>query len=81
MGSPHGCSRKHGPDERACSECWEAHLSLEVEIKQRDRIQCLFCTSGVGDKDFERLARVGTLERYVVFFRGDVIEDGSILIP
>lgn len=51
--SPKGHERAHGEDERACDECWEAWLSMQVEENRPEDIQCIFCNSII---DFEQLA-------------------------
>jgi hypothetical protein len=52
--SPKNHERKHGEQERAYGECWEAHLSLQ---------ECMFCTSEISEDDFQSLARRGTKYR------------------
>jgi hypothetical protein len=59
--SPKTHERKHGESERACGQCWEAHLSLQVEEKYKSsEIECMFCTSEISEADFMSLAREGT---------------------
>jgi len=62
--SPKSHERKHGESERACEQCWEAHLSLQVEEKSKsDEIECMFRTSEISEADFKSLAREGTKYR------------------
>ena len=62
--SPKNHERKHGEQERACGQCWEAHLSLQVEEKNNSsEIQCMFCTSEMSEADFMNLAQKGTKYR------------------
>jgi hypothetical protein len=62
--SPKNHERKHGEQERAYGECWEAHLSLQVEEKNKSsEIECMFCTSEISEDDFQSLARRGTKYR------------------
>jgi hypothetical protein len=62
--SPKTHERKHSEQERACGQCWEAHLSLQVEEKNKSsEIECMFCTSEIGEADFKSLAREGTKYR------------------
>jgi hypothetical protein len=49
--SPQDHERAHGDDERACGQCWEAWLSLQVEEKKPDEIECLFCKSPISEAD------------------------------
>ena len=49
--------------ERACGQCWEAWLSLQVEEKKPDEIECLFCKSPISEADFATLARKATTIR------------------
>jgi hypothetical protein len=62
--SPKNHERKHDGHETACGQCWEAHLSLQVEEKNRSsEIKCMFCTSKMSADDFKSLAREGTKRR------------------
>lgn len=66
MYSPETCADRHRPDQRACSECWEAYLSTAVEDKDPSEIDCMFIHGGpsiLSEDDLGRLARAGTLER------------------
>lgn len=63
--SPEGHERQHGNDERACDQCWEAWLSLQVEEKKPDEIQCMFCMSRITGTELASLARKATGIRYV----------------
>ncbi|KAI7337986.1 hypothetical protein KC315_g1978 [Hortaea werneckii] len=54
--------RKKG--ERACQECWEVHLSNEVEEKPAEEVECLFCYSKMSEDQVKSLARAGTYRRY-----------------
>ena len=66
--SPTSCVGGHDANQRACSECWEAYLSTEIEEKPPEEIKCMFCPGkeGVLSKaELQKLARKGTLERYV----------------
>ena len=63
--SPQDHERVHGDDERACGQCWEAWLSLQVEEKKPNGIECLFCKSLINEDDFVSLARDATVTRYV----------------
>lgn len=62
--SPQDHESPHGDDERACGQCWEAWLSLKVEEKKPDLIECLFCKSIISEADFVKLARDATKRRY-----------------
>jgi hypothetical protein len=62
--SPQDHERAHGDDERACGQCWEAWLSLQVEEKKPEEIECLFCKSIISEADFAKLARKATGTRY-----------------
>jgi hypothetical protein len=61
--SPKHGTRKHSEDERACDECWEVYLSLQVEENKPDQIECMFCTSTLDFQQIGKLARQGTLFR------------------
>lgn len=50
-------------DERACGQCWEAWLSLQIEEKQLTDIQCMFCNSNMSFEEIKKLARAKTCER------------------
>ena len=61
---PITCDGVHSDEERACKECWEAHLSFQVEERDPRRIECMFCTSIINSRaEVKRLARKGTLIR------------------
>lgn len=59
----HNGKPKHSQDERACDQCWEAWLSLQVEENQPDQIECMFCNSLLEAEQIKSFARVGTWER------------------
>lgn len=59
----HSDQPKHIEHERACAECWEAWLSLQVEENQLDQIKCMFCASMLGVEQIGQLARKGTSYR------------------
>jgi hypothetical protein len=63
--SPQDHERAHNDDERACGQCWEAWLSLQVEEKQPEEIECLFCKSIISEASFVKLARDATKRRYI----------------
>jgi len=63
--SPVHGARKHSESERACEECWEIYLSLQVEENKPDQIECMFCKTTL---DFEQIA---TLARQGTAFRSD----------
>lgn len=65
--SPQDHEREHGELDRACGQCWEAWLSLQVEEKKPSEIECMFCTSHISEDDLLSLARVTTVTRYVGF--------------
>jgi hypothetical protein len=62
--SPQDHERKHGDDERACGQCWEAYLSLQIEEQRPDEIECLFCKSHMSEADIMGFARTATTVRY-----------------
>lgn len=73
--SPATCEEAHGPDQRACSECWEAYLSKEVEEKAPSDIKCIFEHDKAVDcqidrVDLERLAWKDTLIRSAPILHG-----------
>jgi len=54
-------NHKHDENERACGQCWEGYLSLQVEEKNNlSDIQCMFCTSEISEHEFISLAQKGT---------------------
>lgn len=53
--------RKKG--ERACQECWEVHLSNEVEDKRADQIECLFCYTKMSEDQVKSFAWADTYRR------------------
>jgi len=62
--SPKNHERKHDEHERACGQCWEGYLSLQVEEKKNlSEIECMFCTSEISEGDFMTLAQKGTKYR------------------
>lgn len=62
--SPKNHEPKHSEQKRACGQCWEAYLSLQVEEKNKSsEIECMFCKSGMGEADFQSLAQKGTKVR------------------
>lgn len=61
--TPDTCNRQHTKEERACSECWEAHLSHEVENRYAELVQCLFCDSILPAQKVQYLAHKDTYER------------------
>jgi hypothetical protein len=60
----HG-QHKHAEHERACDECWEAWISLQVEENSPSEIRCMFtkCTSMLDAAQIGKLARKGTVYR------------------
>jgi hypothetical protein len=50
-------------DQRACGECWEAYLSLQVEERLAENIECMFCTSLLPRSEIDRLSKEQTLAR------------------
>lgn len=62
--SPRDHKEVHSDDGRACGQCWEAWLSLQVEEKNPEEIECLFCKSPMSETDFMSLARKATGIRY-----------------
>ncbi|GAB1744423.1 hypothetical protein NU219Hw_g1701t1 [Hortaea werneckii] len=69
--SPAECTDREGrlvdhkkKGERACQECWEVHLSNEVEEKAAEEIECLFCHSKISEGEVKSLAWAGTYRRY-----------------
>jgi hypothetical protein len=65
--SPQHGQQKHEEHERACDECWEAWISLQVEKNKPDEIRCMFtdCASLLDFEQIEKLARKGTVYRSV----------------
>lgn len=63
--TPITCFRFHGEAERACNECWEAQLSLQVEELDPRDIECMFCSSIINSREVKRLAFGNTFKRYV----------------
>lgn len=61
--SPIHGTRKHSEDERACEECWEIYISLQVEENKPDQIECMFCKSTLDFEQIGKLARKGTISR------------------
>jgi Fe-S cluster biosynthesis and repair protein YggX len=63
--SPQHDQHKHKAYERACDECWEAWISLQVEEKNPSKIRCMFteCTSMLDTAQIGKLARKGTVYR------------------
>lgn len=64
--SPESCGAGHEATsfgERACGECWEAHLGLQIQESPFGMVTCLFCGGFINEADLERLARKGTYER------------------
>lgn len=61
--SPKHGTRKHSEDERACEECWEIYISLQVEENKPDQIECMFCKSTLDFQQIAKLARKGTVFR------------------
>jgi hypothetical protein len=61
--SPKHGTRKHKESERACDECWEIHVSLQVEENKPDQIECMFCKSTLDFQQIGKLARKGTIFR------------------
>ncbi|KAI7252316.1 hypothetical protein KC343_g6562 [Hortaea werneckii] len=69
--SPTKCKDREGRSiehkkkcERACGECWEVHLSNEVEEKPAEEIECLFCYTKLSEDQVKSLAWAGTYRRY-----------------
>ncbi|KAM0716942.1 hypothetical protein Q7P37_006794 [Cladosporium fusiforme] len=65
----------HGNHERACNQCWEAWISLQLEENQPDEIKCMFCNSNMGFKEISSLARPTTVYRYKMKLK---LKDGFI---
>jgi hypothetical protein len=63
--SPSHGTRKHSEDERACGECWEVYLSLQVEENKPDQIECMFCKSTLDFQQIKKLSYISTSERQV----------------
>lgn len=61
--SPQHGQQKHDEHERACDECWEAWISLQVEENKPDQIKCMFCNSVLDFEQLTKLARKGTVYR------------------
>jgi len=61
--SPVHSNHKHSEEERACDECWEVYLSLQVEENKPDQIECMFCKSTLDFQQIGKLARQGTIFR------------------
>lgn len=61
--SPSTCKVGHSDSERACEQCWEAHLSTEVEEKAPSKVECMFCNSVLPKSEIKYLARSGTFVR------------------
>jgi len=62
--SPKNHEPKHGEQERACGQCWEAYLSLQVEEKNKfSEIECMFCKSEMSEAELGSLARERTKNR------------------
>lgn len=55
--------RQHGDDHRACGECWEAHISLQVQERHAADIQCMFCPKVLNAIEIKHLSRVDTKDR------------------
>ncbi|KAI7083829.1 hypothetical protein KC356_g7254 [Hortaea werneckii] len=69
--SPDECRDREGrpiehskKGQRACGECWEVHLSNEVEEKPTENIECLFCYTKLSEAQIKRFAWMGTYRRY-----------------
>ncbi|KAI6818164.1 hypothetical protein KC352_g224 [Hortaea werneckii] len=66
--SPDKCRDREGRpiehSKRACGECWEVHLSNEVEEKPTENIECLFCYTKLSEAQIKRFAWAGTYRRY-----------------
>jgi hypothetical protein len=62
--SPQDHERRHDDDERACGQCWEAYLSLKIEERRPDEIECMFCKSRMSEADIMSFARKATTIRY-----------------
>lgn len=54
--------RQHGDDHRACGECWEAHLSLQVQEKHAAEVQCMFCPKVLTASEIGDLSRKDSRE-------------------
>ena len=61
--SPVHGTHKHSESERACSECWEIYISLQVEENKPDQIECMFCKSTLDFQQIGKLARRRTVLR------------------
>lgn len=59
----HSGQPKHAQCERACTQCWDAWLSLQVEEKQPDQIHCMFCSLMLDAEQIEYLAWDDTWDR------------------
>ena len=62
--SPVHGTHRHSESERACSECWEVYLSLQVEENKPDQIECMFCRSTLDTGQIRKLAYKKTSSRY-----------------
>lgn len=63
---PQNHDHEHGDDERACGQCWEAYISLQVEEKKPDEIECMFCKHYLGYDEVKSFAMAATNYRCVV---------------
>jgi hypothetical protein len=63
--SPTHGTRKHSESERACEECWEVYISLQVEENKPDAIECMFCKSTLDKDQVKQLSYAGTSRRQV----------------
>ncbi|KAI6796710.1 hypothetical protein KC332_g9843 [Hortaea werneckii] len=69
--SPLKCTDREGrpiehrkKSQRACQECWEVHLSNEVEEKPAENIECLFCHTKMSEDQVKSFAWAATYRRY-----------------
>jgi hypothetical protein len=63
--SPQHGQHKHKEHERACDECWEAWISLQIEENKPDEIRCMFkgFTSMLDSEQIKKLALQLTVRR------------------
>lgn len=61
--SPQSDEHVHDATDRACGECWEAWLSLQVEEKRPSEIQRMFCEAKMDAEDIRKFGRRATAYR------------------
>ena len=59
----HSGQHNHAQHERACKQCWEAWLSMQVEENPPYRIECMFCNALLDAKQIQTLGYEGTWKR------------------